>query len=528
MTHHPRPLLPAPLQQAIAQHRHQHHARFHRMHAYYTNPITPLHPSATDSTSTPPYRQAQEWGLPARITGVRQARGALFATTAALGATVPAGTSRKEVVIENDISWRIQTQLDYLLGDEVHILSASPRPDLAPLLTRLLALIFARFGGQAFYQQLALIGSVFGHVDVLVKLDTSALAAVRMDDTPTHTPLPGDGPDPFPPPSLDTLTEHRLRQLAGCIVLEIIDPLRGIPILHPTDFRQVLQYIVVTDLHAPGSTHADASSGDSWWKRWVHSRATPAEPSHRNTGAAVIDVVTAEQWQRYENHRLISQGTHSLGHLPLVHIQNQTVPMTYTGQSDVEPLMPLQDELNTRLSDRAHRLALQSFRMYLGKGIDNFDQLTVGPGRLWLTDNPDAQVQEFGGDASAPSEDAHFADIRAAMDKLSSVSPVAAGVLRQKLGNLTSAAALRLTMQALIAKTHRKRTNYGAGLQQIAQLALEWLNTTGLLNTQPDDRATHIRWPAILPEDPSEKLRQAEIKLRLGVKPETVLSELGY
>jgi hypothetical protein len=518
------PRLPAPLQLAITQHRQQHHARFQRMHAYYTNPITPLHPSAADNTSTPPYRQAQEWGLPARITGIRPARGALFATTAA--ATIPAGTSRKEVVIENDISWRIQTQLDYLLGDEVQVLSASPQPELAAVLTRLLALIFARFGGQTFFQQLALIGSVFGHVDVLVKLDTSAVAAVRMGDAPTHTPLPGDGPDPSPAPTLDTLTEHRLRQLAGCIILEIIDPLRGIPILHPTDFRQVLQYIVITDLHAATASHTAAAVEDSWWKRWIASR--PGVATHHTTTAAVIDVLTADQWQRYENDRLVAQGTHSLGHLPLVHIQNQTVPMSYTGQSDVEPLMPLQDELNTRLSDRAHRLALQSFRMYLGKGIDNFDQLTVGPGRLWLTDNPDAQVQEFGGDASAPSEDAHFADIRAAMDKLSSVSPVAAGVLRQKLGNLTSAAALRLTMQALLAKTHRKRTHYGAGLQQISQLALEWLHTTGLLLTQPDDRATHIRWPAILPEDPSEKLRQAEVKLRLGVKPETVLSELGY
>ena len=42
----------------------------------------------------------------------------------------------------------------------------------------------------------------------------------------------------------------------------------------------------------------------------------------------------------------------------------------FEGLSDVEPLISLQDELNTRLCDRANRVTMQSFRMWLGKGID--------------------------------------------------------------------------------------------------------------------------------------------------------------
>ena len=102
------------------------------------------------------------------------------------------------------------------------------------------------------------------------------------------------------------------------------------------------------------------------------------------------------------------------GPLPLVQIQNAAVPFEYVGTSEVESLMPLQDELNTRLSDRAHRITMQSFKMYLGKGIDNFGELPVAPGRMWMTDNDNAEVIEFGGDSSSPSEDAHIREIREA------------------------------------------------------------------------------------------------------------------
>lgn len=522
---------------AVEQHLAAHQPRYHRMHAYYTNALTPALIAEGDAGSSRPYRQAQEWGLPARITGRKTHHSAAHATPFSSAYTTAAclthAASRKEVVIENDIGWRIDTQMAYLLGSELRLQSAARDPRLAASITRLMQLIVARHGGHNFYQQLALLGSIFGHVDVLVKLTPAALA------------YPGDGPDPIPPaddPAADAPAaagdDNRLQALAECISLEIIDPRYGIPILDAHDYRIVRGYAVLSQVstaaHAATSSSATSSGAastaarQSWWRKW--SRLVPhTQPAVQQ----LLDVITPALWQRFEqtsrgDYVLVDSRPHALGQVPLVHIQNQMVPLSYSGLSDVEPLIPLQDELNTRLSDRGHRLAMQSFRMYLGKGIDNFDQISVGPGRLWITDNTEAEVQEFGGDASAPSEEAHFADIRSALDKASSVSPVAAGVLRQKVGNLTSAAALRLTMQALIAKTHRKRLTYGAGISQIGQLALAWLDVAGLLRTQPQDRALEVRWPPVVPEDPTEQLAQAEAKLRLGIRPETVLKELGY
>jgi hypothetical protein len=166
--------------------------------------------------------------------------------------------------------------------------------------------------------------------------------------------------------------------------------------------------------------------------------------------------------------------------------------------------------------------------MYLGKGIDDFLERPVGPGQMWATQNLDASIEDFGSDSGSPSEDAHIDQVRQAMDKVSGVTPVAAGLIRDNIGNLTSATALRVLLSGLLAKNARKQLTYAAGLQRITELALHWLNIVGVLPTAPEDRRIELHWPNPLPIDEGEKLRNAQIKAQLGVPTERLLVELGY
>ena len=183
----------------------------------------------------------------------------------------------------------------------------------------------------------------------------------------------------------------------------------------------------------------------------------------RRDGGGQSEVFTRDGWLRVVEGEGVERGVWSLlpGVLPIVHVQNMSQPFGYEGIGEVEALVALQDELNTRLSDRASRVTMQSFKMYLAKGIEGFRGSSVGPGTVWSTDNPDASISSFGGDASSPSEESHIAEIREAMDKISGVPPLAGGVVRAKIGNLSSANALRITLMSLIAKTMRKRVTYG-------------------------------------------------------------------
>jgi hypothetical protein len=171
---------------------------------------------------------------------------------------------------------------------------------------------------------------------------------------------------------------------------------------------------------------------------------------------------------------------------------------------------------------------MSAFKMYLAKGLEDFSDQPVGPGAVWSTANPDADIRTFGGDSDTPSEDAHIADIREALDKASGVSPIAAGVLQGKVGNLTSENAVRIVLLGLLARTEKKRITYGAGLERCCELILHAADVHGLLPNRPADRRVRIDWPDPFPESRVQQLELAERKLRLGVPRTQVLTELGY
>ena len=386
---------------------------YRRMWDYYRNPAAPAADAAPDEAgaSDRPYRQAQEWGLPARITGLRAGR------------RVP-GVARKEVVVENDIGWRVDTQVDYLFGRPVVLDSAAADPARRREIGELLRLILAANGGLRFLQQLALLGGVYGFVDVLVKLnppagDSHDPRGASVCDTQSLGQPPLGSALSLPIGGGKTL--FTLACLAGRIRLEVVEPQRALPLLNPADSSRVDAYAQVYEI----AKSPEPRDPPPALRVGILSRLLPAKvaaPAAEDR-TVVVDLLTPTAWRRYEGERLVAEGENALGVLPLVHIQNLATPFDYAGVGDVEPLMPLQDELNTRLSDRAHRLALQSFKMYLGKGVEDFLDNPVAPGRMWTTDNPDAQLIEFGGDASCPSEEAHLSDLREALDKVERRQP---------------------------------------------------------------------------------------------------------
>lgn len=417
--------------------------RFARLMSYYHNDLRegPAMPSRLDAAEAArPYVQAQEFGLPPRITGFRHdGFGAIF------GGERVGDIRRKEVVIENDIAWRIDTMLSYLFGGGVQFRSLADDADLRARIERALTIALSANGGTLFLHNMGLFGHVYGFVDVMVRGSIPSGAT--------------------------------LDAAAAAVSYELIEADRAVPILSPEDYRQCEYYI------------------QHFRQR---DNGVDADGSERST--MITEIVGPHAWQRYANRELLAEGDNPLGRVPVVHVQNLPRPFCYEGDSEVDRLIPMQDELNTRLSDRANRVSFQSFKMYLGRGIENFEDRPIAPGRMWSTDNPDASIQEFGGDEGSPSETRHIDEVREAMDKISGVPPVAAGLVRDRLGNLTSGVALRITLAALLTKTAIKRATYGDGLAQIAELTLAWLDQAGVLPTRPDDRRIAIAWPDAIAE----------------------------
>ncbi len=461
---------------------------FEKLWSYYRNEMVGLDIESTSDLQEPsarPYRHQQEFGLPSRITGVRYSHysGVSFPQK------VP-GLQRKEVVIENDIAWRIDTLVDFLFGKPISIVSKVKDASRKAEIESLLECLFKHNGSGAFFQRLALLGSIYGFVDVILRF-----------------------------PEFNISQQITANQFVKNIILETIEAPRALPVLDSTYYEKTLFYI-----QHYWQSHNCLQDCPDFIKSVNHKNLQVSRQKQTQN----VEILGPNAWQLYENGLLIKQGSNPLGRLPVVHIQNAPLPNRYEGVSDVEPLIPLQDELNTRLSDRASRVTFQSFKMYLGKGIEGFENRSVAPGQMWSTENPDANIEEFGGDNGSPSEEAHLRNIREAMEKTSGVGSVAAGILTGKVGNLTSAVALQVTLMGLLSKTQRKRRAYGKGIADICELVLDYLNITGIFPNSPEERNIELRWPNPLPENITEQLEQANMKKQLGVPQEQILNELGY
>jgi len=486
----------------------------HRRHAllwdYYRNPSRPASGPAADAlnTNSRPYFQAQEAGLPARITGISRLGSAQKLTD----------LQRKEVVVENDIAWRINTMVDFLFGRPVRLRPLAADPQAAAAVQAVADALLEANGGLELLQEMALLGSIHGFVDVAFRFpagDTSCDQPPQVTSQPSPAAGDADGHAPAHRPGRRQAATARAVAFARSIRLEVIEPARVLPILHEDDYRTVRYWVQRYVKHPPRLD----TCRRRWWK--PGGETAPAQ-------VEVVEICGPHWWQRYENRRLAAEGANLLGRPAVVHVPNLPVPGCYSGAGDVEPLIPLQDELNTRLSDRANRVTYQSFRMYLGKCIDDFVERPVGPGQMWATDNPDASIEEFGADAGSPSENVHIEQVRSALDKVSGVTPVAAGLLRGNVGHLTSATALRVVLSGLLARTAKKRLAYGRGLRNIVATALELMDRAGVLHTRPEDRRVEVHWPDMLPTDEGEQLRNARVKAALGVPAERLLAELGY
>ena len=483
-------LSPELLELLIAEHEDATLPRLRRLWGYYRNALA--EPTETGGSTGAP---AQAVGLPTRL-------------TAGGGPTTDDRLSR-EIVVENDIAWRVHTLVDFMFPAAPRILSNAGDSRKSEEIEMLLAAVLGASGGINLWQDAALLGGIYGYVDFL--LDASLLARQRM-----RQDSPGSA-------TTSQRFSEFVSRVANAIRIEAVEATRAIPLLNQSDYRQLDAYII----HYRQLTN-DVERSSFLRQHLARIFGGSGAKGAQRAVATLTEIHSATHTQRYVDGVLVSETVNRLGRLPVVHVQNLSQPLAYEGISDVEPLIPLQDELNTRLSDRANRVAMQSFRMFLVKGIDGASTMPVGPGQMWTTDNPEASIEPFGGDADSPSERAHLTELREALDRASGVTPAAAGHIRARVGNLTSENALRISLMGTIAKIKRKRVTYGAGIKALCELILHALDVHGLYRTTPAERDVEITWADALPVDESRKIADALAKAQLGVPPEVLRRELGY
>lgn len=185
--------------------------RLERMWAYFRNPLEPIGVTGLEhgASSGRWYRAAQEMGLPSRIVGRRSSP-----------KLDDRSTGRREVVVENDIAWRVQAMVDFLFGKPLQLVSGAAREATRDEIERVLEAVWEASGGVGMLQDAGLLGHVFGHVDFAVRIDEARLLEGV-----------GAGGD------VAVLAAESIR-------VEPIDPRRGLAMLSPDDYRVLDGYVV--------------------------------------------------------------------------------------------------------------------------------------------------------------------------------------------------------------------------------------------------------------------------------------------
>lgn len=217
----------------------------------------------------------------------------------------------------------------------------------------------------------------------------------------------------------------------------------------------------------------------------------------------------------------ISRTPNPYGFIPFVHIPNARPANEFWGVSDLKDLVPLNRELNERMSDMADVIRFHSDPPVVFRGVREHSSLAVGPGTVWdLPEGAEVELLEWRGQMPAIQE--HIERVMRALHDVAETPRTSFG----DSGRLLSGVALETELQPLIQKTLRKRIWWGAGLRRRNRHILRIAELRGMGSFAP--YRSRIIWPPLLPADSEAEVRNNVALVSAGLRSrQTAMDRLG-
>jgi len=257
-----------------------------------------------------------------------------------------------------------------------------------------------------------------------------------------------------------------------------------------------------------------------------NGRYRGASPAASGGSRSVGNVEVIEEWTAEElaltvDDREVVRTANPYGFIPFVHIPNARPANEFWGVSDLKDVIPLNRELNERMSDMADIIRFHSDPPVVFKGVSEHSDLAVGPGTVWdVPEGADVELLEWRGQAPAVSD--HIERVMRALHDVAETPKTAFG----DSGRLLSGVALETELQPLIQKTLRKRAWWNAGLRQRNRYLLRIAELNGLGSFAP--YRSRVIWPPLLPADSEVEVRNNVALVSAGLRSRrTAMDRLG-
>ena len=314
----------------------------------------------------------------------------------------------------------------------------------------------------------------------------------------------------------------------------------------PTELRRVeVAYRLGTE-EAEGLVEALAPVGEALTPRPPLPRAGDRDDASRGvgeTGQGVVEVVerwTADELAVYVGERVARRGPNPYGTIPFVHVPNLPLANEAWGVSDLVDVIPINREIDERVSDQADIIRFHADPPVIFKGVTDHSDLAVGPGTVWdLPSDADVKLLEWQGQPVAVQE--HIERLYRTLYEVAETPRTAFG----DSGRLLSGVALETELRPLVQRTMRKRVWWTRALRRRSALVLLLARRYGVgtrneprgagrevahLATPTSLLATRVRvvWPPMMPKDDAQEVRNNVQLVMAGLRSHrTAMDALG-
>lgn len=212
--------------------------------------------------------------------------------------------------------------------------------------------------------------------------------------------------------------------------------------------------------------------------------------------------------------------TNPYGFIPFVQIKNFPIAGRTRGVGDLEDIIPLNVEMNTKKSDISEVIDYHSAPITLVYGA-KIGNLEKGANKVWGGLPKDAKVENLSLQGDLTASTSYVLDIKTSMCEIAGIPETVLGGA-SAISN-TSGVALQYINLPLIEKTRVKRSCSKAGLERVNKMILFISMQEGLIEkpesiTMKDFVHNEVEIPDTLPKDELIELQKIQQELTLGLE----------
>ena len=236
-------------------------------------------------------------------------------------------------------------------------------------------------------------------------------------------------------------------------------------------------------------------------------------------------IIYKENWTKdeilvFEDENLIDKMDNPYGFIPFVQIRNFPIAGRVHGVSDLDDIIPLNVELNTKRSDISEIIDYHSAPITLVYGA-KIGNLEKGANKVWGGLPKDSRVENLALQGDLAASKSYTADVKTSMCEIGAIPEInlgGAGAISN-----TSGVALQYMNLPLIDRTKVKKESSQNGLQTVNKMILYIALHHGLIEKPENVSMSEFLYnevdiPDTLPKDELIELQKIQQELAMGLE----------